>query len=72
VRNLQGGSEKPWCSGWKSLVEVSANGFIDWRNAQTGEAAKTLNEYQNAWNAFLKWSVRLNIIDSNPFTKRRD
>lgn len=55
-------------AGWSSLQQVNVAGFQSWRSSHVEKAAKTLNEYQNAWNAFLNWAVKLRIIPENPLS----
>jgi integrase len=40
--------------GWSRLRDVSADGFRVWRNAKSA-SVKTINEYQNAIAALLRW-----------------
>ena len=52
---------------WRYLNSVSASGFEAWRMKQD-KSSKTLNEYLNAFNVFLRWLCKRNIIKSNPLS----
>ena len=54
--------------GWQQIKEVTADSFIIWR-AKQRVAPKTLNEYQDACNAFFKWMERVERITHNPLRK---
>ncbi len=54
---------------WYSLADIRPKGFLSWRNANSTKAAKTLNEYLNALNAFLNWLVQRETIPCNPLAK---
>jgi integrase len=56
VENLQSRLEKLFCEcGWKFLSDVTSDSFEHWRANQTTKAAKTLNEYLDAANAYFNW-----------------
>ena len=43
---------------WSCMADVTARGFIDWRNAQTKYEARTLNNFFEAARAFFNWVDR--------------
>lgn len=51
--------------GWVQLRDISADGFVRWRAAQT-LAAKTLNEYLGCVTALLNWMAMNGRIQENP------
>jgi integrase len=67
VKNLRGRVSKliTECA-WLYLADVSAEKFERWRVKQRGKAAKTLNEYLDAANAFLNWMVSAQRTPINP------
>ncbi|MED5585090.1 MAG: site-specific integrase [Verrucomicrobiota bacterium] len=54
---------------WRNLIDIKPDGFLSWRSANGNKAAKTLNEYLNAFNAFLNWLVQRETIPANPLAK---
>ncbi len=53
--------------GWKSIRDISADGFTAWRSNLAGtRAAKTLNLYLGAYTAFLNWLVKSDRLPENP------
>ena len=54
--------------GWKSLSDITADGFIQWRSSKTCKAPKTLNHYLAAVLAFLSWMLKLERIEKNPLS----
>ena len=40
---------------WGCMVDVTRRGFVDWRNAQKGFEARTLNHFFDAARAFFNW-----------------
>jgi integrase len=52
---------------WQYLEHITASGFESWRMKQD-KAPKTLNEYLNAFNVFLKWLHKRNVIKANPLS----
>ena len=53
---------------WIRPCDVSPDGFMTWRGRQK-VAAKTLNEYLDACNAFFKWMEESDRIAANPLRK---
>src|ERR1017187_5141628 len=51
--------------GWKLPGSITADGFIAWRNRQTG-SARTLNHYLQGMVSFLNWLERSGRIKANP------
>ncbi len=69
IYNLEKRLVKLWeeC-GWKVLRDITADSFQMWR-ARQDKAAKTVNDYLDAANAFLKWLVRNERSTGNPLAK---
>ncbi len=56
--------------GWKSIREITADGFIAWRSRMAGNrAAKTLNLYHGAMLSFLNWLVDSERLPENPLRR---
>jgi len=56
--------------GWKSIREITADGFIAWRSRLAGKrAAKTLNLYHGAMLSFLNWLVNSERLPDNPLRR---
>lgn len=55
-------------TGWKRLSDVRADEFVKWRG-KLKRAAKTVREYQAAFNMLLNWLLRLDRIARNPLAK---
>jgi integrase len=53
-------------TGWKVAGQVSADSFVDWRNAQKTTAARTKNHYLQGMISFLNWLERSGRIKANP------
>jgi len=43
---------------WNCMADVTRRGFVDWRNAQKGFEARTLNHFFDAARAFFNWVDR--------------
>ncbi len=52
-------------NGWQRFADVSADGFISWRNSSS-ISASTLNHYRAEVITFLEWCRKLGRIESNP------
>jgi integrase len=52
--------------GWKTVGDVTPDSFQAWRARQGGKSAKTLKDYHDAADAFMKWMVRNNRCGANP------
>jgi integrase len=56
--------------GWKSIREITAEGFTTWRSNLAGKrAAKTLNLYLGAMLSFLNWLVNSDRLKENPLRR---
>jgi integrase len=53
-------------AGWKLAGQITADSFLDWRNAQTTAAARTKNHYLQGMISFLNWMERSGRIKANP------
>jgi integrase len=51
---------------WKMASDVNPDSFVAWRAHQTQIGPKTLNEYQNSFNALLNWLVKQGRFPENP------
>ncbi len=52
-------------NAWKRFADVSADGFVTWRNSSKVGAA-TLNHFRAEAITFFEWCRKLGRIDSNP------
>jgi integrase len=50
---------------WRTVADIRPKSFIDWRKANPGMAAKTLNEYLGCARACLNWLVKTGRLRSN-------
>lgn len=52
-------------AGWSWLGQISADGFIEWRNRQS-VGARTLNHYLEGMVSFMNWLERVGRVQTNP------
>ena len=51
---------------WTYPSDINADEFVDWRSSQDDLSPKTLNDYQNSFNALLNWMEKQGRIERNP------
>tara|TARA_R110002072_G_scaffold95141_2_gene209678 strand:+ start:5063 stop:6460 length:1398 start_codon:yes stop_codon:yes gene_type:complete len=55
--------------GWTSTSQLSADGFVGWRQRHDQLEPRYLNHFLDALNAFGNWMVDNNRLNLNPFEK---
>ena len=51
---------------WVLVKDITADSFLDWRAKNSGKAAKTLNEYFDAFRGLLNWMLEKDRIPACP------
>jgi len=54
---------------WKRVQDIDAEGFIDWRTANSTLSPKTLNHYLTTLKTFLNWLVKQDLLIRNPLNR---
>lgn len=54
---------------WKTIRDISAEGFTAWRSLQRDLAAKSLNQYFGALTSFCNWLVNTERMKENPLRR---
>ncbi len=52
---------------WRYLCGAGAEGFVRWRNGQSGLSAKTRNDYLAMLVGLFNWMKRMGRTEANPF-----
>ena len=55
-------------TGWETVRDISADGFVNWRSKNQKSAAKTQNHYLASIGGFLGWLVRTGKLPEHPLT----